>query len=69
MTRAQPMFASDRTAAKLLDMRVGEFRDLVDQGALPGPCAIAGSVKRWDVEELQATLRGHKPKPKEELEL
>ncbi len=60
-----PLFASERTAARLLDMKPTEFRRLVDDGALPGPT----SFDRWDVSELTAIMRGHKPKVAEGFEL
>lgn len=50
--RPSPMFASEATAARLLDMAPGEFRALVKAGALPGPCDIGGH-KRWEVEALR----------------
>lgn len=61
MTIVQPLFATDRTAARLLDMTRPQFLDLVKAGALPGPCAL----NRWDVAELQAIMRGP-PRPKNE---
>jgi len=54
MTSHTPIFASERTAAKLLDMSVAEFQRLVSEGALPG----AGPLDRWDVEELRRIARG-----------
>lgn len=61
MTKITPMFVSDRSAARLLDMKLDRFRELVAAGALPSPCRIAPDVERWDVEELQAALKGWKP--------
>lgn len=69
MPSAAPLFANESTAARLLDMRTTEFRDLVEAGALPGPCAIGTGLKRWDLEELQAIMRGHKPRMTEDLDL
>ena len=60
-----PMFASERTAAAILDMPSTEFRRLVAAGALPGPIALG----RWDVEQLAAIVRGTKPKPSEDFVL
>lgn len=51
------MFASEASAAKLLDMRQGDFRELVQAGHLPRPRRI-GPHERWDVEELRRILRG-----------
>ena len=52
----QPLFADQRTAAQLLCMKPAEFKRLVDEGVLPGPCRFA----RWDVEELSSIMRGDK---------
>ncbi|MTH79391.1 hypothetical protein [Paracoccus aestuariivivens] len=60
-----PLFASERTAAQLLDMKPAEFKALVLAGALPG-AVLHG---RWDVAELQAIMRGNKIKPSEEFDL
>ena len=54
MTPLTPIFASERTAARLLDMSVGEFQRLVSEGALPPP----GPLNRWDVEELRRIGKG-----------
>ena len=53
----QPLFASEKRAADLLDMTRGTFRDLVATGVLPRPMII-GSCERWDVEALQRAIRG-----------
>lgn len=68
MRPQQPLFASDVTAAALLDMRPAEFRELVAAGALPAPVQI-GALRRWDVDELRAILRGRKSVPKEAFDL
>lgn len=57
MTAPAPLFASDRSAAKLLDMKPAEFLGLVDGGHLPRPRDIGG-LERWDVEELRRIVRG-----------
>jgi hypothetical protein len=53
----QPLFASEKRAAELLDMPKSTFRDLVAGGVLPGPMLI-GNCERWDVEALTKALRG-----------
>lgn len=53
----QPLFASEKRAAGLLDMPKSMFRGLVATGVLPGPVVI-GSCERWDVEALQRAIRG-----------
>lgn len=57
MTKVVLIFATEHTAAKLLDLKSVDFRDLVDQGHLPKPRDIAGH-ERWDVEELRQIGRG-----------
>ena len=57
MTAVAPILASERTAAKLLDMKPAAFRALVNEGHLPKPRDIAGH-ERWDVEELRQIGRG-----------
>lgn len=63
------LFASEASAARLLDMRPAEFRALVQSGALPQPVKIAGKIERWSVAELDAIVRGHKPSGDEGLSL
>jgi predicted DNA-binding transcriptional regulator AlpA len=57
VTAPAPLFASDRSAAKLLDMKRAEFRGLVDGGHLPKPKDIGG-FKRWDMNELYRIVSG-----------
>lgn len=52
-----PILANERSAAKLLDMKPAEFRNLVDEGHLPKPRLIAG-FERWDVEDLRLIASG-----------
>lgn len=47
-----PVFASERTAARLLDMEVEQFRQLVKAGALPKPVLINDILRRWEVATL-----------------
>lgn len=56
---SDPLFASERTAARLVDMKLEAFRALVAEGHLPPPRRI-GPVERYDVSELQAVIRGEK---------
>ena len=53
----QPLFASEKRAADLLDMPKSTFRELVADGVLPRPVVI-GKCERWDVEALTKALRG-----------
>jgi hypothetical protein len=57
MTRALPILATSKTAAKLLDMQERDFLSLVQAGALPQPRDISGH-QRWDIEELRTIGRG-----------
>ena len=57
MAKLTILFANDRNAAALLDMKPAEFRGLVDEGVLPKPTKI-GCFERWDVEQLQTIARG-----------
>jgi len=54
-----PLFASEATAARLLDMKPDAFRDLVARGHLP-PARRIGNLERFDLAELQAVIRGEK---------
>ena len=65
MAALTPLFVTERNAASMLDMTVAEFQSLVANGALPGPVAHG----RWDVAQLAAIMRGHKPRPAEEFDL
>lgn len=55
--KAEPIFASEATAARLLDMRPADLRKLVEAGHLPRPRRIGG-MERFDMAELTAVLRG-----------
>jgi len=57
MFRSEVIFAAERRAAALLDMKPTEFLQLVNDGVLPKPTLI-GAHKRWDVEQLQDIARG-----------
>jgi len=53
-----PIFASDVTAARLLDLRTSQFMDLVKKGYLPPGQEIAPGVLRWDTEDLRRISNG-----------
>ena len=57
MADLAPILASERSAAKLLDLKPADFRALVDKGVLPKPAQI-GEFERWDVEQLRAIASG-----------
>ncbi len=65
MANLTPIFASERTAARLLDMTVAEFQRLVADGSLPPPARL----DRWDVEELRRIMRGDAAKYGRRLDL
>jgi len=52
-----PLYACERSAAKLLDMKPAEFSALVKGGHLPKPRDIGG-FKRWDVQDLRRIISG-----------
>ncbi len=60
--------ASERTAARLLDMKTTEFRKLVNFGALPLPKRVGG-MDRWRVADLEAIVSGNAAMPSEDFEL
>lgn len=68
MGNQAPMFASERSAAALLDMKPAEFRRLVSAGALPPPVRI-GPHDRWNVAQIEAIIRGDAAKPSEDFKL
>jgi len=47
----QPILVREKTAAKMLDLTLDEFRELVAKGILPAPVDLDG-IDRWRVEEL-----------------
>lgn len=57
MGRIEPIAVAEKTAAKLLDMPLSQFRELVGQGVLPRPRRV-GPLERWDAAELRSILRG-----------
>ena len=63
-----PLYASEKTAAKLLDLRPKQFLELVAHGALPPPIKI-GKYSRWDVEQIRAIITGNAARPKERFEI
>lgn len=65
MPAARPLFARERTAAALLDMKPAEFRRLVQEGALPPPTRL----DRWDVEQLMSIMRGDAVRTSQGLDL
>ncbi len=58
MPSPSPLFASERTAAKLLDMKPSEFMELVELGVLPKPFKIGERIVRWSVKDLEAIRTG-----------
>lgn len=58
MSKIVPIFATETTAAKLLDLNIKAFRDLVADGYLPTGQQIAPGTFRWRVEELKRIASG-----------
>lgn len=58
MAQVTPLFAGETMAAKLLDLKPKEFRELVNQGHLPRGCQIAPGVTRWSTEDLRRIANG-----------
>jgi hypothetical protein len=57
--RSTPILATESTAARLLDMKPGEFRALVQAGHLPKAREIAPGVPRWVVDDLRRIASGN----------
>lgn len=53
-----PIFASEVTAARLLDLGTKQFMDLVAEGHLPRGNEIAPGVTRWDTDLLKRISNG-----------
>jgi hypothetical protein len=58
MASVAPILASEPTAAKLLDLKVNEFRALVKGGVLPKGREIAPGLVRWPVDDLRRIASG-----------
>jgi len=54
----EPLFAGEKKAAAILDMKVSEFLGAVGAGHLPKAREIVPGFPRWDVEELKRIARG-----------
>lgn len=59
MAAHAPILASENSAAKMLDMKLAEFRSLVEAGLLPRGREIAPGFRRWAVDELRLIATGH----------
>jgi hypothetical protein len=57
MAKIEPLFVSETTAARMLELKVSEFRALRAAGTLPPPRALCG-IERYDVDELRRVIRG-----------
>lgn len=53
MANLAPILANETTAARLLDLKPGEFRLLVEAGHLPRGKEIAPGLVRWPVDDLR----------------
>jgi len=52
-----PILVSEKSAARLMDMKPAEFRLLVDAGAFPPPQKY-GELPRWRYADLEAVASG-----------
>ena len=59
MSAQVPIYAGEMSAAKLLDMKLAEFRALVQAGSLPPGREIAPGVVRWLTEDLRRIASGN----------
>ena len=53
-----PIYASETSAAQLLDLRPAQFRELVQAGHLPRGREIAPGLIRWPVDDLRRIASG-----------
>jgi predicted DNA-binding transcriptional regulator AlpA len=58
MARFDLIMVRESTAAKMLELSVSEFRNLIALGSLPQGRVIGPRVTRWDVEALRSVARG-----------
>ena len=58
MIKRQPIYATSRTAAELMDMKEREFLGLVQAGVLPRGREIAPGLVRWPVDDLKRIAAG-----------
>lgn len=58
MKNLVPLLVTEQSAARLCDMRVSEFRRLVDAGHLPRGREIVPGLLRWPVRDLQSIIDG-----------
>lgn len=58
MTYPAPILANETTAAKLLDLKLAKFRELVEAGHLPRGREIAPGLVRWSVDDLRRIAKG-----------
>lgn len=59
MVQSAPILASETSAARLLDLKLGEFRSLVQAGHLPRGREIAPGVLRWATDDLRRIASGN----------
>ena len=53
-----PILVNEKTAGRLLDMTVAEFRSLVEAGHLPRGREITPGVVRWVTDDLRRIASG-----------
>ena len=65
MAHVMPLWVSERTAAKMLDMSRAEFTHHVDNGHLPPPGLQRQGIVRWKVADLERIADGTAALPAE----
>lgn len=58
MASLVPLFVAEATAARLLDLPVWKFRELVESRHLPRGREIAPGVVRWSADDLRRIASG-----------
>lgn len=58
MSNFRPLAVSERGAARLLSVRIDDFRRLVSHGSIPRGREIVPGRTWWSVEELSAFVSG-----------
>ena len=58
MADLTPIFADELTAARLMSMKPGDFRALVEAGHLPRGREIAPGYVRWRTDDLKRIAQG-----------
>ena len=66
MNAMMPIWAKERTAARLCDQTPADFRDLVNKGIFPKPEIRRDGVELWRVSSLEKLANGKAAIPEEQ---